>query len=68
MNQVRVKHNVTSAERADFVVDGKYIFEVGGKNKQQRQISNSDNAYIVKYDIEVGYRNVLPLWTFGLLY
>jgi len=26
------------------------------------------NAYIVKDDIEYGYKNVIPLWAFGLNY
>ena len=67
-NQLRVTHEITSADRADFVVDEKYVFEIGGKSKQQHQISKLGNAYIVKDDIEVGYMNVIPLWTFGLLY
>ena len=28
----------------------------------------TENAYIVKDDIEYGMRNVIPLWTFGFLY
>jgi hypothetical protein len=26
------------------------------------------NAYIVKDDLEYGYKNVVPLWAFGLNY
>jgi hypothetical protein len=43
-------------------------FEVGGKNKTQKQIEGLENAYIVKDDIEYGYKNVVPLWAFGLNY
>ena len=68
MNQMRVGHTITSAEKADFVVDDRLTFEVGGRNKHQQQIGNTANAFIVKDDIETGYMNVLPLWTFGLLY
>ena len=66
-NQMRVNHNVFAALKADFIVD-KYAFEIGGKNKQQKQIENINNSYVVKDDIEFGYRNVIPLWTFGLNY
>lgn len=52
---------------ADFVI-GKYTFEVGGKNKTQKQIEGIENAYLVKDDIEYGYKNIIPLWAFGLTY
>jgi predicted AAA+ superfamily ATPase len=67
LNQMSVNHKVVSSDKADFVI-GEYIFEVGGRNKGQKQIAGLDNAYIVKDDIEFGYRNILPLWTFGLNY
>ena len=47
---------------------GNYTFEVGGKNKTQKQIAKVDNAYIVKDDIEAGYMNIIPLWVFGFNY
>jgi len=67
MNQTRVNNAVVSSAVADFKID-KYTFEVGGKNKSQQQIKNTPNAFIVKDDIEYGYKNVLPLWAFGLNY
>jgi predicted AAA+ superfamily ATPase len=66
-NQMRVNHEIRSSQTADFVVD-KYIFEVGGRSKSQKQIKDRENAFIVKDDIESGYLNVCPLWQFGLLY
>lgn len=60
-------HSVTSAQAGDFKI-ADYTFEVGGKNKTQKQIQGVQNAYIVKDDIEYGYNNILPLWAFGLLY
>ena len=44
------------------------IFEVGGKSKNQAQIKDLKNAYIVKDDIEYGYQHIIPLWAFGLNY
>jgi predicted AAA+ superfamily ATPase len=67
LNQMSVNHQVVSSDKADFVI-GKYIFEVGGRNKGQKQIAGLDNAFVVKDDIEYGYRNILPLWAFGLSY
>ena len=66
-NQTRVKNEVISSKKADFVI-GNYTFEVGGKNKQQNQIEKDGKSFIVKDDIEYGYRNVIPLWAFGLNY
>ena len=52
----------------DFLVDNRYIFEVGGKNKGFGQIKDRENAYIAADDIEIGFGNKIPLWLFGFLY
>lgn len=67
-SQLAVTNKVTYSDKTDFLVDGKYSFEVGGKNKTQKQIKDTQDAYVVKDDIEYGYRNSIPLWMFGLLY
>ncbi|RLD75409.1 MAG: AAA family ATPase, partial [Bacteroidetes bacterium] len=67
-NQVTAMQTVTYPAKADFLVNEKYLFEVGGKNKTQKQIAKSKHAYIVKDDIEYGYGNIIPLWLFGLMY
>ena len=67
LTSVRPKYDVTSSSVADFKV-GKYVFEVGGKNKKKKQIQGVENAFVVKDDIEYGYQNVIPLWAFGFLY
>lgn len=66
-NQMRVKNEVISSIKADFVIDN-FTFEVGGKSKQQNQIEKDGKSFIVKDDIEYGYLNVIPLWAFGLNY
>ncbi len=67
-NQLGYKHKVETAKRGDFVIDSKYLFEVGGKNKTYHQIANIENSYIAADDIEFGYENKIPLWLFGFLY
>ena len=67
-NQLQAISEVTSAQRADFTVDNKYVFEVGGKNKGHEQIMGIQNAYLALDDLEYGYGNKIPLWLFGLLY
>ncbi|MDR0294961.1 MAG: AAA family ATPase [Prevotellaceae bacterium] len=66
-NQMRVNNAVISSKTTDFVI-GNYNFEVGDKNKQQKQIRKEGKSFVVKDDIEFGYLNVIPLWAFGLNY
>jgi predicted AAA+ superfamily ATPase len=67
-NQVRKDHAVVFTERGDFLVDGKWTFEVGGKGKGFDQIKNLPDSYVVNDDVEVGFGNKIPLWLFGFLY
>ncbi|MDY0240411.1 MAG: ATP-binding protein, partial [Bacteroidales bacterium] len=67
LNQMRVRNEVISSKKADFSIDGS-TFEIGGKNKQQKQIEKVRKSYVVKDNIEFGYQNVIPLWAFGFNY
>lgn len=67
-NHMRVDHDITSSPISDFLIDGKYTFEVGGKKKKQKQIQGAEQGYVVKDNIETGYGNIIPLWQFGLTY
>ena len=66
-NQMRVTTDVISSRISDFEIEGK-TFEVGGKKKGKRQISEAKEGYVVKDDIEYGSGNIIPLWAFGLTY
>ena len=66
-SQMRVVSDVISSHISDFEIDGK-TFEVGGKNKGKKQLSEAKEGYVVKDDIEFGSSNIIPLWAFGLLY
>lgn len=66
-NQMRVTTDVISSRISDFEIDGK-TFEVGGKNKGKKQISQAQEGYVVKDNIEYGSGNIIPLWAFGLTY
>jgi hypothetical protein len=68
INQLNYKHSVTYAEQTDFKIDDIYYFEIGGKNKTNKQIATLENSYIVADDIEYGYQNKIPLWLFGFMY
>jgi len=67
-NQLSVKNKVNASKITDFYVNENYSFEIGGKNKTQKQIKNINNSYLVKDDIEIGSTNSIPLWLFGFLY
>lgn len=66
-NQMRVDYDLISSRIADFCIDG-ITFEIGGKNKGQKQIKEADKAFIVKDDIEYKYGNIIPLYMFGFTY
>lgn len=68
LNQVSQKHAVHASKYANFIVNNKYHFEIGGLNKTKKQIRDLNFAYIVKDDIEIGSDNIIPLWLFGFLY
>jgi predicted AAA+ superfamily ATPase len=68
VNQLSNKHTIEKAKRGDFVVNRKYYFEIGGKNKTYHQIANLQNSFIAADDIEYGFGNKIPLWLFGFLY
>lgn len=67
-NQLRYHHKVNVSRESDFLIDGRYTFEIGGKGKGQQQISGLPDAYIAADDIEFGMENKIPLWLFGFLY
>jgi predicted AAA+ superfamily ATPase len=60
--------SVELSSRGDFIVQPNYTFEIGGKGKSFNQIGDLENAFVVADDIEVGFKNKLPLWLFGFLY
>lgn len=67
-NQTHALFSVTVSPISDFLIDGQYTFEVGGKKKKQSQLQNISDGYVVKDDIVSGYGNIIPLWAFGMLY
>lgn len=68
LNQLSLNHDVYAPSQGDFLVDNKYLFEVGGKNKTFEQIKDMQDSFLAVDDTEVGSRNRIPLWMFGLLY
>jgi hypothetical protein len=67
-NQLKVKHEVTYSKSTDFLIDSKYSFEIGGKNKGFNQIKDMSNSFVASDGVESGFGNKIPLWLFGFLY
>lgn len=67
MNQLSQNYNVSLPQKGDFLVEQKYIFEVGGRKKTFEQIKDEENSYLAVDSIEIGHGNRIPLWLFGFL-
>ena len=68
LSQLQVDHDVKTPQKGDFLIDDKYLFEVGGKTKTFDQIADIPDSYLAVDDTEVGHGDRIPLWMFGLLY
>jgi predicted AAA+ superfamily ATPase len=67
-NQLKQNHKLNISKQGDFLIDNKYLFEIGGKNKSFKQIKDIKNSFVVADDIKIGNGNKIPLWMFGFLY
>lgn len=61
-------HRLTEPPTGDFLVDEKYLFEVGGKSKSFRQIADIPDSFVVADDEETGFGSKIPMWILGFLY
>ena len=68
MNQLSHAHELSYPKAGDFLVDGRYLFEVGGKGKTFSQIKDIPDSYLAVDDTEIGRGARIPLWLFGMLY
>jgi hypothetical protein len=62
-NQVDYICDVKSSQVADFCINNKYHFVVGG-----RKLEPGDDLFAASDVIETGEGNKIPLWLFGFLY
>lgn len=67
-SQLGVSHQLHMPSQGDLVVDGKWLFEVGGKSKGFSQIKNIEDSFVVSDNIDIGHGDKIPLWLFGMLY
>jgi uncharacterized protein len=67
-SQVSAVHTIELPRKGDFLVDNEFTFEVGGKEKSEKQIAGIKNARVVKDEKDYAAGNSIPLWMFGCLY
>ena len=67
-SSVSYNHNINYPKSGDFILDEKYTFEIGGKDKSFKQLKDAEHGYVVADDIETGVDNKIPLWLFGFIY
>ncbi|MFA5233003.1 MAG: hypothetical protein WC390_01290 [Sulfurimonas sp.] len=68
VSQLKIDYDIKYAQKGDFVVDDMYVFEIGSKNKSFEQIKDMPEIFVAADDIEVGFKNKIPLWLFGFIY
>ena len=68
LNQLKVLHEVSYPRIGDVLIDGKWLIEIGGKNKGFDQIAGIPGSFVAADGIEIGRGNKIPLWLFGFLY
>jgi len=69
LRSINVCHEKNSCPKnGDFLIEGKHLFEVGGRGKTFDQIADLPDSYLAIDDTEVGHGNRIPLWQFGFLY
>ena len=65
---LNVFYKGTTPASGDFLINGKYTFEIGGKNKGFTRIKDMKNSFLAVDNIEICTGNKIPLWLFGFLY
>ncbi len=62
MNKIRLH------DKGDFIIDDRWIIEIGGGNKNNDQIRDQKEAFLALDEMKVGFNQKIPLYLFGLLY
>ncbi len=69
VNQLVYKHRVEYRKRqGDFLIDSRFIFEVGGSSKDYTQLAGVPDSFIFADDCETPIGHKYPLWLLGFLY
>jgi len=55
-------------DHGDFKIDGKWIIEVGGRDKSFQQIADIPDSFVLADSMEFPIGHKLPLWIVGFIY
>jgi predicted AAA+ superfamily ATPase len=66
--QLNIEHQLRLPKTGDFLVDEKYTFEIGGKNKTSKQVKDIQNSYVVLDELKTVYliKSTVVVWVFIL--
>ena len=59
---------LTAPTFGDFCLNDHYTFEIGGRNKNRKQLKSIKNSFVFADDIVSVERDNLPLWLLGFLW
>lgn len=68
LSMLSFKNEVAVPAEGDFLVNGRYLFEVGGRKKTFEQIRDLKHSFLALDGIETSAGSKVPLWLFGFLY
>lgn len=68
VNQMITQHKIQIHYKGDFIVEDKYIFEIGGRSKDFSQIKDLPHSFIISDQTITQSKTKIPLWLFGFLY
>ena len=68
VSQVSQGHEVHYHDQGDFIVDEKFVFEIGGPGKTKGQLGKQGQAFVACDGIESGSPWQIPLWVLGMEY
>ncbi len=69
VNQLAANHTVEYRKaNGDFLVDNRYVLEVGGEGKDFTQIADLPDSFILSDDLETAIGKKLPIWAVGFDY
>lgn len=67
VSQLKNEYSLHINSQGDFILDGKYIFELGIVNRDLKQISIAQNYLVMDTD-STEDKFKIPLWLFGFMY
>ncbi|MCC5931162.1 MAG: ATP-binding protein [Cyclobacteriaceae bacterium] len=67
VNQLKQLYEISYPSKGDLMVNQQYVLEIGGKNKNYKQVADMSDAYIFNDNMESGFGKNIPLWLLGFL-